>query len=223
MGVVEIKNPSDKSPFIVADNLGLKTPLGNPYLNITAEIPLGSFVAVTGEHDAGKTPLLLTLAGRMRFNQGSLTIAGHKLPKGGSKVRRIAGLGLFSGLNDLEQNLTVCSVAAADLELAKLPRRRSDVSKYLAEWDLGHVINTKIRNLSEPELVRLGIALGMVSSPKILAVDDVEHSLTHAQTHDLVEMLANMAHEREMIVIVALTEQCCAEGCDVLIKLERKK
>lgn len=210
-------------PFIVAEGLGLRSPLGKPFDDVNLQIPLGSFVAVTGEHGAGKTPLILTLAGRMKFNRGSLTVGGHKLPRGGGKVRRMAGLGLFSGLNELETNLKVRSVMAAELELFKKRHRKDDVQAYLDSWDLGHTFNMRVRELSEPEMVRLGIALGMASDPKILAVDDVEHSLNHEQTRKLVSILENLAHTRNMIVLVALTEPSFAEGADQVVPLERSK
>ncbi len=210
-------------PFIVAEGLGLRSPLGKPFSDVNLKVPLGSFVAVTGEHGAGKTPLILTMAGRMKFNRGSLTVGGHKLPHGGGKVRRMAGLGLFSGLNDLETNLKVRSVTAAELELFKKRHRKDDVQSYLDDWGLGHTFNMRVRELSEPELVRLGIALGMASDPKILAVDDVEHSLNHEQTRELVGILEELAHTRNMIVIVALTEPSFAEGADQVVSLERSK
>ncbi len=210
-------------PFIVAEGLGLRSPLGKPFSDVNLQIPLGSFVAVTGEHGAGKTPLILTLAGRMKFNRGSLTVGGHKLPRGGGKVRRMAGLGLFAGLNELETNLKVHTVMAAELELFKKRHRKDDVQAYLDDWDLGHTFNMRVRELSEPEMVRLGIALGMASDPKILAVDDVEHSLNHEQTRELVSILDNLAHTRNMIVLVALTEPSFAEGADQIVSLERSK
>ncbi len=210
-------------PFIVAEGLGLRSPLGKPFSDVNLRVPLGSFVAVTGEHGAGKTPLILTLAGRMKFNRGSLTVGGYKLPHGGGKVRRMAGLGLFSGLNDLETNLKVRSVTAAELELFKKRHRKDDVQAYLDAWSLGHTFNMRVRELSEPEVVRLGIALGMASGPKILVVDDVEHSLNHDQTRELVGILEELAHTRNMIVIVALTEPSFAEGADQIVSLERSK
>lgn len=210
-------------PFIVAEGLGLKTPMGTPYWNVSAEVPLGTLLAVTGVHGAGKTPLLMTLAGRMRFTKGSLVIDGNKLPHGARKVRKQAGLGLFRGLNDFEMNLKVRSVTAAELELFKKPHRKADVVAYLEGWGLGNVADLKVRELSEPDLVLLGIALGMASDPKILAVDDVEHSLTHDQTRSLMALLRKLVDERGMIVMVALTEPSFASCADQVITLEREK
>ncbi len=223
MEVTQEQATRDSKPFIVAKGLGLRSPLGKPYSDINLQVPLGTFLAVTGDHGAGKTPLILTLAGRMRFNRGSLTIGGHELPHGGAKVRRLAGLGLFSGLNELETNLKVRSVTAAELELFKKRHRKADVQAYLDSWNLGHTADMRVRELSEPELVRLGVALGMASDPKILAVDDVEHSLNHNQTRELLEILKELAHSRNMIVMVALTEPGFAEDADQVISLERSK
>ncbi len=223
MEVTQEQATRDSRPFIVAKGLGLRSPLGKPYSDINLQVPLGTFLAVTGDHGAGKTPLILTLAGRMRFNRGSLTIGGHELPHGGAKVRRLAGLGLFSGLNELETNLKVRSVTAAELELFKKRHRKADVQAYLDSWNLGHTADMRVRELSEPELVRLGVALGMASDPKILAVDDVEHSLNHNQTRELLEILKGLAHSRNMIVMVALTEPGFAEDADQVVSLERSK
>lgn len=210
-------------PFIVAKGLGLKTPMGTPYWDVNVEVPLGTLLAVTGVHGAGKTPLLMTLAGRMRFTKGSLVIDGNNLPKGSRKARKQAGLGLFRGLNDFEMNLKVRSVTAAELELFKKPHRKADVSAYLAGWGLEQLADLKVRELSEPDLVLLGIALGMAGDPKILAVDDVEHSLTHEQTRSLLATLRKLVDERNIIVMVALTEPSFASCADQVITLERGK
>lgn len=209
--------------FIQARGLTLKTPLGTPYENINLNIPRGSYVAVVGEHGSGKTPLLLTLAGRMKFNSGSLSVGGHVLPKERKKVARTVGMSIFSGLNDVEWELKCKTIMAAELEIWGKPHSKADAFDYLNKWGLGHIMEMKVTKLSQIDYDRFGIALGMVNDPAVLVVDDIEDKMDIADRDVISEELLQMAHTQNKIVIVAITEPDAARMADITIKLERSE
>src|SRR3970282_2681480 len=69
----------------------------------------GEFVSLMGPNGAGKTTLLRTLSTLSRPTRGTVTIAGHTLPKGADKARRHIGFlshqPLLYGELSAEENL----------------------------------------------------------------------------------------------------------------------
>lgn len=211
----------DPREFIKMDDLSRSNPLGEPYAHVTATVPLGALCVIRADHGHGKTPLLLTMAGRMAPTGGTLEVAGYPVPKKRNKVMKLAGLGLFPGLNDVEENLTAPSLLKAELDIYNKPTNRAFVDEYLESYDLLRLKKTRIRDYEQVDLIQLGIALGMAGDPLLLAVDDVEDQLTGAQSERLLTELREMAREKNIVAAVACTDERLAKFADVVIDLDK--
>lgn len=211
-----------EAPFIEAHDLTLRTMVGNPYANVSLVAPCDSLVAIRGRHGSGKTPLLLTLAGRMKFSQGTLTVGGYDLPQDRRQVARISGLSIFEGLNDLEENISCELILYSELELYGKPHKQAHVDAYFQRWNLSHIQHQLVRDITRFDLVQFGIALGMVSDPQLLIVDDIEDQLTLNQTHQILEGLLAIAHDAHKVVVVGCTEKSVAESADCVYTLTKE-
>ena len=72
---------SEAKPYFCARGLGLKTYAGYAYRAVDVDARAGELTAVRGRNGSGKTALLLTLAGRMKPTEGSLSAGGLELPR----------------------------------------------------------------------------------------------------------------------------------------------
>lgn len=90
--------PGDDVMLAAAEGLGLATaddrgPLRAPvYSDVSFMLPRGGALIVRGERGAGKTSLLLTIAGRMAPAQGRLKVCGYVLPDEAVRVRPLVGI-----------------------------------------------------------------------------------------------------------------------------------
>ena len=184
---------------VSTNGYGLKGPRGWVFRNVTFEAPPGGLVAIEGPSGSGRTCLLLALSGRMRGTEGHAEVAGHRLPKALTAVRRISALGPVDGVAELEPALTV----GEHLRERALLRRRFDgsprallrprrervaedrarVEQCLAAAGLDLETlpkgpRTYVRDLERLEALRLGIALALLGRPRVLAVDDADHKLS---------------------------------------------
>ena len=200
------------APYISARGLGLKTYAGYAYRDVDVDVHKGELVAVRGRNGSGKTALLLTLAGRMKQTEGTLSVGGFELPRQRSKVERHVGLGLFSGLNDLQDSLT---------ELYGRRPHREAVTDYLRQWQLGDVANVRVKDLTSQKLAQLGIALAFVGEPDAVVVDDVESQLTMSQSEALVDLLLDAARTRNVAVVVGVVERDLAAMADATVYLSK--
>ena len=200
--------------IIEARGLELKTVLGCPYSGVDLDVRQGSVFALRGRNGAGKTSLLLTLAGHTRFTSGSLKVLGMELPKNRGKVQKRVGLGLFEGLNDLASAQLVRSAVSAEFELYNRKIARENITRYLDEWKLEGIAEKRIRELTRDELVHLYIALAWASHPDIIAVDDIESQLTKDQSTAIMNDLRSLSRKRNVTILVGVLERDLAAMAD---------
>ncbi|NTU89080.1 MAG: ATP-binding cassette domain-containing protein [Actinobacteria bacterium] len=205
--------------YIITQNLGLKTLRGQAFGGIDMMIPEGKVIALCGEHGTGKTSLLLTLSGRMAFNEGVLKVSGFTLPKERNRMRKIAGLGFFARINEVQSSLSMLAITSAELELYGRRGGSKQASEYLRVWALGELSAKRAEELSAEENVRFGIALGMVCRPKILMIDDIETNLTQHQGRKLMHFLKLLTVQGDLTILVACTEYEIARGADAVVLL----
>ena len=200
--------------IVEAEGLELKTLLGCPYSGVNLSIAQGGVFALRGRNGSGKTALLLTIAGRMRFTKGRLTVLGYDLPRGKHEVQKRVGLALFDKLNDLPGTQLVRFAVSAEFELYNRTLSREDVAEYLESWNLGHIADKRVRELTSDELTRLGIALAWTGHPDIIAVDDIESHLTKDQATAIMEDLIRLTRNRGVTVVVGVLERDLAAMAD---------
>lgn len=206
-------------PYIEAHNLAAHHFGRTLFEDVSLQVRRGELLAIVGPNGSGKTPLLLTLAGRMKPAYGSLRVGAFRLPCQRAKILRRVGLALFEGANDLQDSLTVHYATKMELELFGRPSRRSAVDAYLAEWELSKVARVRVKNLPAKTKAQVGIALAFVGNPQAVVVDDVESRLTLLESKDLMALLLQCARARHVAVAVGVTESLLAKTADEVFHL----
>ncbi|MEV6581082.1 ATP-binding cassette domain-containing protein [Streptomyces sp. NPDC051582] len=214
---------------VKAEDFGLKGPRGWVFRGVRLDAEPGSLVAVEGPSGSGRTCLLLALTGRMKATEGHAEVAGHRLPRHMAAVRRIAALGPVTGVNELDQSLTVAEQLR---EGALLQRRyegpvrallrprgerrvaaqaRIDAALAAAGLDLASLPKgprTSVRDLERLEAVRLSVAIALLGAPRLLALDDLDLKLSDAERAEAWALLRSIAAAGTTVLAV------CSEAPD---------
>lgn len=175
-------------PAVHARGLRLTGSRGPVYGPVDLDLPAGALTVVQGPQGAGRSSLLLTLAGRMVPDRGSaLTVLGEPLPRRRDAVQRRAAVAGFSGIDDLDEAVTVGDVTRERLAwLAPWYRRTGRVRQaafaelaapVFGERPLPRV-DTVIWDLDEVDVMLLRVTLALAQRPDLLVVDDLD------QVHD---------------------------------------
>ncbi|MCJ0868225.1 ATP-binding cassette domain-containing protein [Streptomyces sp. AP-93] len=199
---------------VKAEDFGVKGPRGWVFRGVGIDAAPGSLIAVEGPSGSGRTCLLLALTGRMKPTEGHAEIGRHRLPKKMAAVRRIAALGPVPGVNDLDQALTVAEQLR---EAALLQRRydgpvrallrpreerrastaaRIDAALDAAGLDVAALPKgprTSVRDLERLESVRLSVAIALLGSPRLLALDDLDLKLSDSERAEAWDLLRSLA------------------------------
>ncbi|WP_046775243.1 ATP-binding cassette domain-containing protein [Streptomyces yangpuensis] len=208
---------------VKAENFGLKGPRGWAFRGVGLDAAPGSLIAVEGPSGSGRTCLLLALTGRMKPTEGHAEIGRHRLPKKMAAVRRIAALGPVPGVNDLDQSLTVAEqlregallhrhydAPIRSLLRPRAERRAAAVARIAAALDTAGLDlatlpkgeRTTVRDLERLEAVRLSVAIALLGSPRLLALDDLDMKLSDTERTEVWTLLRSIAARGTTVVAV---------------------
>jgi ABC-type multidrug transport system ATPase subunit len=208
---------------IKAENLHLSSKRGLVYGPLDWSLEQGHLGIVTGPPDSGKSTLMLTLAGRMRPSRGStLEVLGHDLPADENWVQHHTSATGVSGLDDLDDVVTVRSTVRERLAWLspwyKFVRYPDD--QQIAEicrpafGDLPvPTAKTRVYKLDEPANLLLRIALALASNPGLITVDAID------QLHDLSDQVMLLSRldaiaASGVTVVVSSTSTQALDGID---------
>jgi ABC-2 type transport system ATP-binding protein len=154
---------------------------------VSFEVHPREIVAVIGPNGAGKTTLLSILAGILEPTEGELTIAPRKLgwvpqqPAIYSKLSVVENLRLFA-------------------RLEKLSDPNAAVDRMLGQAGLEDRAEEQVGRLSAGNQQRVNIAIGLLSDPSVLLLDEPSASLDPRQRERLWQFVGGLAGRGTAIV-----------------------
>ncbi|MYW66233.1 ATP-binding cassette domain-containing protein [Streptomyces sp. SID8379] len=208
---------------VAVAGFGVKGPRGWAFRGVDVDAAPGALVAVEGPSGSGRTCLLLALTGRMRPAEGEAHVAGFRLPKQMSAVRRVSALAHVPGVTDPDPALTVAEhlrerallqrrfdgswrgLLRPRAERAAEAKRRIDVALAGAGLDLDALpkrARTAVRDLERVEALRLSLALALIGRPRLIAVDDTDLKLSDSERAQIWGQLRAVADAGTTVVAV---------------------
>jgi ABC-2 type transport system ATP-binding protein len=145
--------------------------------SVSFELSPGELVGIVGPNGAGKTTLLSILAGVLSPDEGELTISGRDA---GWVPQRPA---LYSKLS-VAENLRLFA------RLEKLPDPEAAVTRMLTQTGLADRADEEVGKLSGGNQQRVNIAIGLLSEPALLLLDEPSASLDPRQRERLWEFIS---------------------------------
>jgi branched-chain amino acid transport system ATP-binding protein len=185
---------------------GLCVSRGRPVLrDVSLEIPANAITALLGPNGAGKSSLVLAVGGVLRPTAGRVLVGEQDITRRRPEAVRAAGVAIVPEgrrlLGDLsvEDNLRVATYALGRSQA----REGIDYALELFP-PLGRRWKASARTLSGGEQQMVVLAQALVSSPKVVLVDELSLGLAPLVVQRLVPILASVA---ESGVAVLLIEQ----------------
>ncbi len=171
---------TDAEPAVVARGIRVKGPWGPVYGPVDLDVDAGGVTALVHPAGTGRTALLLTLAGRMRPEAGTVTVFGHTDAR---KIFAVSALANIDRLDKIAESVTVGDLITEQM--------RWDAPWYrfigkAGAGDLAGLCASTFGDIPLPNLdayfdqigelaqVLLRIALANTAAPPLLVVGDLD-------------------------------------------------
>jgi ABC-2 type transport system ATP-binding protein len=154
---------------------------------VSFDAAAGELVAVVGPNGAGKTTLLSILAGIQR-------------PTAGSVNRPPSEVGWVPQQPALYSKLSVAENLELFARLEHIPDPRGAVERMLEQTGLRERAAEQIGRLSGGNRQRVNVAIGLLSSPPVLALDEPSTALDPGQRERLWSFIRALAAEGTSVV-----------------------
>ena len=141
---------------------------------VSITVAAGEIVGLLGPNGAGKTTTFNMVVGVIRPDQGTVKFHQRDITRLPMHKRARLGMGYLTQEPSIFRKLTVAQNILAILETCRLDRRERAVRlQYLLdELDLGGLARNMAYTLSGGEKRRLEITRALVTSPKLLLLDE---------------------------------------------------
>ena len=176
--------------------------LGDFHLSdICLEISEGTYYVLLGRSGSGKTQLLELIAGLNSPDAGEIWLDGEDITK--KKLQR-RGIGLVFQDYAIFPNMTVFGNIAYSLSSNKTERKivKERVNKIAGELNISHLLGRSTHHLSGGELQRVALARTLITSPRLLLLDEPMASIDASLKDDIKRLLRRLNSQGLTIIHV---------------------
>ncbi|MDT0166566.1 ABC transporter ATP-binding protein [Actinotalea sp. AC32] len=161
----------------------------------------GAVTALVGPNGSGKTTLLLMLAGLLRPDAGTISVAGVDPTVDGLGARAVTGwmpdaFGTWDSLTAREILLTFAAAYRVPTEVAT-----TRVAELLETVHLADLADRPAHVLSRGQKQRLGLARALVHDPQVLLLDEPASGLDPRSRVDLRVLLRGLAAQGRTVLV----------------------
>ncbi|MEY5019535.1 MAG: hypothetical protein RLZ22_623 [Verrucomicrobiota bacterium] len=166
-------------------------------------VPKGHFMAIVGPSGCGKTTLLKTIAGLNPESDGDLFWEGRNLSKEcdftPTEIGYVPQFSIAYDTLTVDESIEVATrLRVGDANADTINGR---IDKALAETGLSEIGDRRVKVLSGGQMRRLGLAMELVSDPKILLCDEVTSGLDPSSEREIVHLLRDLSRKDGRIVL----------------------
>ncbi|GIG35257.1 ATP-binding cassette domain-containing protein [Cellulomonas pakistanensis] len=164
-------------------------------------VPRGQVLGLLGPNGAGKTTTVEVLSTLLRPDGGSATVAGHDVVREPGRVREAISLtGQYAAVDELltgRENLRLMA------RLAHLPRAagRARGEELLGLFDLGDAADRLVRTYSGGMRRRLDLAVGLLTRPAVLFLDEPTTGLDPRSRSDLWAVIRDVVAQGATVLL----------------------
>jgi putative ABC transport system ATP-binding protein len=185
--------------------------------SVSMTVAAGEFVALYGPSGSGKTTLLELIAGLKDADRGAVIVNGRNIFEMSRKeghAYRLRQLGIIGQPHNMWRGARAVQTASLKLLLANVRKAKPTIEPLLCELGLGDRLRHRTEQLSMGERQRVMIALALSMEPELVLADEPTGSLDTQRTREVLGLLRDLCHERQMALLLATHDPQAAYFAD---------
>ncbi len=182
------------APLLQTDKL-LKIYGGRSVVNgVDVNVRAGEVVGLLGPNGAGKTTTFYMIVGLVRPDGGQVLFEGENVTTLPMHRRARMGMGYLPQEESIFRKMTVEENIFAILETTDLSRkqRKARCEELLTQFGIEHIAKNTALTLSGGEKRRLTIARSLVTSPKLLMLDEPFSGVDPIAVSEVQQIIASL-------------------------------
>ncbi|MFC6704507.1 ABC transporter ATP-binding protein [Flexivirga alba] len=192
--------------------------------DVSLNLALGEFLAVTGPSGSGKSTLLAVAGLLLTPTAGTVRLGGQDVTGDKANTRtdlRRSDIGFVFQQPHLLGSLTALEQLqmAARLDGDRSKATTEHAKELLNEVGLGSVMHKRPSALSGGQRQRVGIARALMGDPKLLLVDEPTSALDHERGVAIIDLLRNLTTERSLGTLVVTHDLGTLSPDDEVVRL----
>ena len=168
---------------------------------ISLEVNEGEVLGLIGPNGAGKTTLLKNICGLLSFDSGSISVNGQSVAEKGNSI--CTNIGVLIEETCAYPKLTGFKNLRLVADLYDSNITDEELNNIIDIVDLTENIHNKFKTYSLGMKQRLGIAMALLNSPKILILDEPINGLDVAGAKNIRELIKFLAEKRNITVLIS--------------------
>ena len=168
---------------------------------ISLEVNEGEVLGLIGPNGAGKTSLLKNICGLLSFESGSISVNGESVAEKGNSI--CTNIGVLIEETCAYPKLTGFKNLRLVADLYDSNITDEELNNIIDIVDLTENIHNKFKTYSLGMKQRLGIAMALLNSPKILILDEPINDLDVAGAKNIRELIKFLAEKRNITVLIS--------------------
>jgi len=190
---------------------------------VSLSIARGEMVALYGPSGSGKTTLLKLIAALLKPDSGTLRVGDRDVGALAGRQAaqyRLHEIGFVRQQPDFVPGASAIDNAALKLfdELRRREARRR-VEPLMHRLGLGERLRHSAEQLSTGERQRVLIARALSTEPAVLLADEPTGNLDSRRSRDVMELLAQLCHERDVATLLVTHDPLVAGYADRALEL----
>jgi putative ABC transport system ATP-binding protein len=196
--------------------------------DVSLSLDRGQLTGVFGPSGAGKTTLLRVASGLGRPDTGTVTYNGQRLDQmsAGERARfRRREIACVWVAQAWQERLSVLDHVALPLLVDGCGRRSAErrAREALLACAAERCADMELRDTSEGERQRVGLARALVTEPRLLLADGPMSNLSLAEREEIMSLLAALAREARVAVLTTASDAQTLLGADPVLYLREGK
>lgn len=166
--------------------------------DISLTLPQGAIMGLIGENGSGKTTLIKLILNALNKDSGSIEVLGKEQDRDFYRVKDDIGV-VFDNL----AISTVFTVKDVECVMSKIFKNwnKDKYFSYIEKFKIPQ--NTKIKDLSKGNKMKLSISIALSHGAKLLILDEPASGLDPVARDDFLEILWNFTREEDHSVLIS--------------------
>ena len=187
--------------------------------NVSFSMKKGACYGIVGEQKSGKTSLIKAISGSLPISPGQVFIDGQDIFLNKKVLRRVSTCfdpPVFFKYQTVFENMKYLSHLSESYDKVKIMRA-------LNKFNLAHKARTRVKNLSYYERKLMGLAVGLVTNPDLLLIDEPFKNLPEKHLNLVYDTLNQFRKEGKTLIITSENLEGVEKFCEKIIFVEGRQ